>query len=65
MATKMTGVSGSYDKSTHDSGDGSQGGSAQSKSKFSNPIQKPTDDRKKPSQKANEPKTISEHRSRP
>lgn len=65
MAVKHTGVSGSYDKSTHDSGDGSAGGSAQSKAKFSNPINKPTDNLKKPSQSANDPKTVNEQRSRP
>ena len=59
MAVKHTGVSGSYDKSVPDSGD------KQSKAKFSNPINKPTDNLSKPSQKANDPKTISEQRSRP
>lgn len=53
MATKMTGIDGSYDKATHDSGDAPEGGAKQSKAKFSNPIHKPTDNLPKPSQKAN------------
>lgn len=47
MAVDFKSQSGSYDKSVPDSGDG------QSKAKFSNPIQKPTDNLKKPSQSAN------------
>jgi len=47
MAIKFVNEDGSYDKTVHDSGD------AQSKAKFSNPINKPKDDLKKPSQKAN------------
>jgi len=50
MAIAYTSSSGSYDKSVPDSGDG------QSKSKFSNPIQKPTDNLPKPSQSINTPK---------
>jgi hypothetical protein len=50
MAVDHKSVSGSYDKSVPDSGDG------QSKSKFSNPINKPTDDLPKPSQSVNQPK---------
>lgn len=50
MAIDFKSQSGSYDKSVDDSGDG------QSKSKFSNPIQKPTDDLKKPSSSINAPK---------
>lgn len=49
MAVDFKGISGSYDKSVDDGGDD------QSKSKFSNPIHKPTDDFKKPSQSVNEP----------
>jgi hypothetical protein len=47
MAVDHKSIKGSYDKSVDDSGDG------QSKSKFSNPVNKPTDDLPKPSQKAN------------
>lgn len=49
MAIKFEGSKGSYDKSVPDSGEG------QSKSKFSNPITKPTDNLKKPSQSINKP----------
>lgn len=49
MAVKHVNVGGSYDKKVEDSGDG------QSKAKFSNPISKPTDNLKKPSQSVNPP----------
>ena len=49
MAVKHTPVGGSYSKKVEDGGDG------QSKAKFGNPIQKPTDNLKKPSQSANKP----------
>lgn len=44
MATQMTGISGSYDKKVEDS-------SHQASNKFSNPINKPTDNLPKPSHK--------------
>lgn len=50
MAIDFKSVSGSYDKSVDDSGDD------QSDAKFSNPIQKPTDNFPKPSSSINEPK---------
>jgi hypothetical protein len=49
MAVEHKSISGSYDKKVEDS-------SHQASNKFGNPINKPTDDLPKPSQKANMPK---------
>ena len=48
MAIEHKGVSGSYTKSVEDS-------NTQASNKFSNPINKPTDNRSKPSHTANKP----------
>lgn len=62
MAIKFAQSSGSYEKKVSDSGDAAFGGSKQDGKKFTKGINKPTDSLKKPTDKGQGVKTISEQR---